>query len=249
MITDDGERDGHHIFLRMLGKFSLLRKTKCQHHFLFNLAQSVPRVFYRGPQTCCRSQARTRTLSGVGYEASSAHREDVAVGKQRYERPKQSPRTAGTRKSAWPRAFRCGHESCPGPPTGPCMQVVGEQVGRAHVRPSLFHGRFSVTFLVPCPRNSVHTVLLFFAIFHCHGQLEDKRQVDLVWCMWFCPPAPVTNARLGCRQATLTTWWDWRACSQLGARRWAPVGSAGRRTLFCDQICLSGSCHDHSGRG
>lgn len=94
----------------------------------------------------------------------------------------------------------------------PSVQVVGElAVGRALSRPLLFHGSSSVTFLVPCPRNSVHTVLLFFAIIHCHGQLEDEGKWTSCGASGSARQPPRMGARPGCGQATPPTWWDRRA--------------------------------------
>lgn len=148
-------------------------------------------MFYQGPHTCRRSQARTRTLSGIECGVSSAHRGDVAVGRPRCDRPRQSPQTAVTRGSAWMPAFRLGVSPARALRAAPSVQVVRElAVGRARVQALAFPWALQRDFPSALPAElGTHCAFVF-----CHYSLprsaggweaSGPRVVHLV-----LPPSP-----------------------------------------------------------
>lgn len=76
-------------------------------------------------------------------------------------------------------------------------------------------------------------MLLFFAVFHGQGQLEDKDQVACVWCVGAASQPPGNGRVSGRHPVTLML------CSRLGWRQWTWPGA--------DTTLCSGSCQRHLG--
>lgn len=162
-------------------------KTPCC--FLLYLAHPCPACFIKSHKLVEEREPGPDS-SGIEYGAYSAyrriHRRLVGTIKEQ-----SGVLRLQWHASVWMWAFLRVSESCQHPLSGSFRAGPRSWVWTRPCAQALDFPWVSIVTPSVLPADvSRHAVLLFFAMFHCQGQLEDKNQVDFVWCIWCYQPVP-----------------------------------------------------------